>query len=106
MLAHGFPPQQPLYHMWRLLEDRIDRLPDAIITSTANSADLLMKRFNCPSNRVFTVADCVNTDTFACWAINNSNGYSDRLEQLRVSLGVPPGYKLVVYVGLLQNTKE
>jgi glycosyltransferase involved in cell wall biosynthesis len=105
MLAHGFLHRNsPLYHMWRLLEDRIDRLPDAIITSTANSADLLMKRFNCPSNRVFTVADCVNTDTFVPrWAINNSNGYSDRLEQLRVSLGVPLGYKLVVYVGLLQE---
>lgn len=105
MLAHGFlHSNSPIFHLWRLLENRIDRMPDAIITSTANGADLLTKKFNCPSNRVFTVADCVNTETFVPrWTMDNSNGREDRLERLRQSLGVPTGYRLVVYVGLLQE---
>ena len=105
MLDHGFLQRDSLlYHPWRLLEKTINRLPDAIITSTANSASLLMKRFGCPAHRIYTVADCVNTDTFVPrWAMDNSDGQSDQLEQLRRRLGVPLGYKLVVYVGLLQE---
>lgn len=105
MLAHGFLHRgSPLYHPWRLLEQAINRLPEAIITSTGNGADLLIKRFGCPASRVFTVADCVNTAAFVPrWALDNSNGTADRLEQLQRRLGIPLGYKLVVYVGLLQE---
>ncbi len=105
MLAHGFLRRgNPLYHLWRFMEQTINRLPDAIITSTANGADLLVAKFGCHPSRVFTVADCVNTDTFVPrWAMDSSNGCADRLERLQRRLGVPLGYKLVVYVGLLQE---
>jgi glycosyltransferase involved in cell wall biosynthesis len=79
-------------------------MADAIITSTANSAGLLMKRFGLSSQKVFTVADCVNTDVFAPrWMTENSNGNRDELAALRRRLGLPEGYKIVVYIGLLQE---
>ncbi len=105
MLDHGFLSRRsPLYHPWRLLERTINGLADAIITSTANSANLLVTRFGCPARKIFTVADCVNTDMFVPrWAMDPSNGHVDKLEALRRRLGVPAGYKLVVYLGLLQE---
>ncbi len=105
MLDHGFLSRgSPLYHPWRLLERTINRMADAIITSTANSASLLVKKFGCPSRKVFTVADCVNTDMFVPrWMAGVPDGHGDELESLRRRLGVPPGYKVVVYLGLLQE---
>ncbi|MCL4370511.1 MAG: glycosyltransferase family 4 protein [Chloroflexi bacterium] len=105
MLDHGFLSRRsPLYHPWRLLEKAINGMADAIITSTANSAGLLVKRFGCPARKIFTVADCVNTDMFAPrWMLDSSNGHVGELEALRRRLGVPSGYKVVVYLGLLQE---
>ncbi|MGE5617723.1 MAG: glycosyltransferase family 4 protein [Sphingomonadaceae bacterium] len=105
MLDHGFLSRHsPLYHPWRWLERAINGMADAIITSTANSAGILVKKFGCPPRKVFTVADCVNTDMFApYWMTGQSNGHADELEALRRRLGVPSGYKVVVYLGLLQE---
>jgi len=105
MLDHGFLHRDSLlYHPWRLLENSINRMADAIITSTANSADLLRERFGCPASKIFTVPDCVNTDVFApLWMTDRANGRSDELVRLRHRLGVPAGYKVVVYLGLLQE---
>ena len=105
MLDHGFLNRRsPLYHPWRLLEKAINGMADAIVTSTANSASLLVKKFGCPARKIFTVADCVNTDMFAPRSVlTASNGHSDQLEALRRRLGVPAGYKVVVYLGLLQE---
>lgn len=105
MVDHGFLGRNsPLYGPWRLLERTINGMADAIITSTANSAGLLMKRFGLSSRKVFTVADCVNTDVFAPRRMTeNSNGNRDELAALRRRLGLPEGYKIVVYIGLLQE---
>lgn len=105
MLDHGFlKASSLLYHPVRLLERTINRMADAIITSTANSASLLMKRFGCPASKVFTVSDCVNVDIFVPrWMQGFTNGKADLLEALRKRLGIPPGHKLVVYIGLLQE---
>jgi glycosyltransferase involved in cell wall biosynthesis len=105
MLDHGFlKAGSLLYHPARLLERTINWMADAIITSTANSAGLLMKRFGCPAHKIFTVSDCVNVDTFTPrWMQGFTNGRADELEALRRRLGVPSGHKLVVYIGLLQE---
>ena len=105
MIDHGFlGSRSPLYQPVRLMERGINRMADAIITSTANSASLLMKRFGCPASKIFTVSDCVNVDTFAPrWMQGLTNGKAGELEALRQRLGVPSGYKLVVYIGLLQE---
>jgi glycosyltransferase involved in cell wall biosynthesis len=105
MVDHGFLGRNsPLYGPYRFLERTINSMADAIITSTGNSAGLLMERFGLSSQKVFTVADCVNTDVFVPrWITENSNGHRDELAALRRRLGVPEGYKTVVYIGLLQE---
>lgn len=105
MLDHGFLRRGSImYHPWRLLETTINRMADAIITSTGNSASLLMKRFGCPAHKVFTIPDCVNTDVFVPrWLLDCPNGQEDELNALRRRLGVPVGYRVVVYIGLLQE---
>lgn len=105
MVDHGFLRRDSLFYQpWRLLEHTINRLADAIITSTSNSASILMRQFGCPARKIFTVPDCVNTDMFAPrWMAGSSNGRSDELDSLRRRLGVPVGYKVVVYIGLLQE---
>jgi glycosyltransferase involved in cell wall biosynthesis len=105
MLDHGFlKASSVLYHPVRLMERAINWMADAIITSTANSASLLMRRFGCSGDKIFTVSDCVNVDTFTPrWMQGFTNGKADELEALRGRLGIPAGHKLVVYIGLLQE---
>lgn len=105
MLDHGFlRPGSLMYQPYRLMEQIINRGADAIITSTANSAHLLVKEFGVPARKVFTVSDCVNTDVFVPRRMMGAeNGHDNQLDALRRRLGVPAGYKVVVYVGLLQE---
>ncbi|HEX9015134.1 MAG TPA: glycosyltransferase family 4 protein [Chloroflexota bacterium] len=105
MIDHGFlSPRSLMYRPFRMLEKVINRMADAIITSTANSAGILMKQFGCPADRIFAVPDCVNTDMFAPrWLRERRNGHADELDALRRRLGVPEGHKVVVYLGLLQE---
>ena len=105
MIDHGFLARDSLmFRPFRLLERAINRMADAIITSTANSASILMKQFGCPADKIFAVPDCVNTDTFAPrQMIERRNGHAGELEALRSRLGVPAGHKVVVYLGLLQE---
>jgi glycosyltransferase involved in cell wall biosynthesis len=82
----------------RWLETRIDRAADAVITSSHNAEAALRERINDRSSRITTVADAVNTETFAPPA--------NQMEQwartaLRASFGIPPEQRVVVYLGLL-----
>jgi glycosyltransferase involved in cell wall biosynthesis len=105
MVDHGFLKQESfLYRPFSMLERLINRMADAVITSTANSASILMTQFGCPARKIFAVPDCVNTDMFAPrWLAERKNGRVDELGQLRRRLGVPEGHKVVVYLGLLQE---
>ena len=105
MIDHGFLKRDNfMFRPFQLLERAINRMADAIITSTANSAGILMKQFGCPAGKIFAVPDCVNTETFAPRElIERKNGHADELEALRSRLGVPAGHKVVVYLGLLQE---
>ncbi len=65
---------------------------------------MLIERFGCPHWKIYTVSDSVNTDVFVPrWMAGYNNGHSDELAELRRRLGVPAGYKVVVYIGLLQE---
>jgi glycosyltransferase involved in cell wall biosynthesis len=105
MIDHGFLKRDNvMYRPFRLLERAINRMADAIITSTANSASILMKQFGCPGHKIYAVPDCVNTEMFAPrWMTERTNGHTDELDALRDRLGVPAGQKVVVYLGLLQE---
>ncbi len=85
-----------LYGPVRWLEEVIDHLPQAIVTSSRHAADLLRNEFHCRSTNIHIVPDCVNTDTFRPDAVTEE----ERLN-LKAHLGIPPERKVVVYLGLL-----
>jgi len=98
MLDHGFLKKDSVAHYWwRRLEERIVELPDAIITSTIHSAELLAGVFKRTEN-VFPLPDSVNLDFLFPTCLTPE----DRQEQ-RAALGIPPERQVVVYLGLLTD---
>ena len=96
MLDHHFLKSDGLlYRPMRWLEGIINRLPDAIITSSRNAANHLRSQFNCGADSVHTVPDSVNPDLFSPLA------KSDEVRGLRDRWGIPPDRRVVVYLGLL-----
>ena len=93
---HFLNPDGALYGPVRWVEQVIDNLPPAIITSSRHAADLLRNDFNCNSERIHIVPDCVNTDTFRPDAFTEEERVN-----LKAHLGIPPQRKVVVYLGLL-----
>ncbi len=97
MVDHYFlNPDGALYGSLRWLEEVIDHLPQAIITSSRHAADLLRNEFHCHSDDIHIVPDCVNTDTFRPDAFTEEERLS-----LKAQLGIPPERKVVAYLGLL-----
>ncbi len=97
MVDHHFlNPDGPFYGPLRWLEQVIDHLPQAIITSSQHAADLLRNQFHCHSSSIHIVPDCVNTDTFRPDILTQE----ERL-RLKARLGIPPQRKVVAYLGLL-----
>jgi glycosyltransferase involved in cell wall biosynthesis len=97
MVDHRFlRPDGPFYSPLRWLEQVINGLPQAIITSSYHAADLCRHEFGCPPQRVYTVPDCVNAELFRPGLLGEAEK-----EILKARLGVPPGRKVVVYLGLL-----
>ncbi len=97
MIDHRFlNPDGALYGPVRWVEQVIDRLPPAIITSSRHAADLLRNDFRCHSANIHIVPDCVNTDTFRPDAFTQEERVN-----LKAHLGIPPQRKVVVYLGLL-----
>jgi glycosyltransferase involved in cell wall biosynthesis len=98
MVDHHFlNPNGVLYHPLRRLEWAIDRLPQAIITSSRHAADVLARDFGCTDGRVFTVPDCVNADFFRPRRPEDAADVA----ALKASLGIPPDRPVVAYLGLL-----
>ena len=98
MLDHGFVKKDSVAHYWwRRLEERIVDMPDAIITSTVHSAELLADVFHRTEN-VHPLPDSVNLDFLFLTCLTPE----DR-QQRRVELGIPPERKVVVYLGLLAD---
>jgi glycosyltransferase involved in cell wall biosynthesis len=96
MVDHRFlSPDGPFYTPMRKLENWIDAAAPHIMTSSQNAADLLIREFGCPQEKVTHVPDCVNTDTFAP-IFSDEN----RL-QLKQAWNIPPDRQVIVYLGLL-----
>jgi glycosyltransferase involved in cell wall biosynthesis len=98
MLDHGFIGRESrFFGPLRWLEGRINGLADAILTSSYNAADVLTEQFGVSPERVVPVPDAVDPETFRpgwCYA---PAWRRDRL----AALGIPPGRRVVVYLGLL-----
>lgn len=99
MLDHHFIRRNsPFLRPLKWLERRIDRSADAIITSSHNAERGLRARIKDNSERITTVADAVNTQTFAPPATDVDR---DTLLARKLSLGIPTERRVVVYLGLL-----
>jgi glycosyltransferase involved in cell wall biosynthesis len=100
MLDHGFlAPDSRLLPWWRALERTIDRAADRLITSNANAAMLLHRAGDRHAERIRTVIDSVNTARFR--PFDGSPAWHAQRAALRAQLGIPPGRRIVIYIGLL-----
>lgn len=98
MVDHHFiRPDTPAYYWWRRLEERIVQLPDAIVTSTVHSAEVLARDFG-RQDGVIPLPDSVNLDFFTPGRLA-----PDARADQRAALGVPAGRQVVVYLGLLAD---
>jgi glycosyltransferase involved in cell wall biosynthesis len=99
MVDHRFlDPEGPWYYWMRLLETRIDYLPDIILTSTTKAAQMLKEDFGCDPDRVRAVPDRVNVDFFHPDVLSPSE-----VAAQRATLGLQDGRPVVVYLGLLAD---
>jgi len=99
MLDHRFiKPASPFLRPLKCLERRIDGAADAIITSSHNAEVGLRARTHDTSDRIATVTDAVNTQSFAPPTTALARG---ALSALKLSLGIPADRRVVVYLGLL-----
>lgn len=96
----GLHRASPLYGPLRKLERMIDDLPSVIITSSFNAADILRDEFDFPSDRVFTIPDSVDADLFRPRDLALT---PEAEAELRKQFGIPPGRKVIVYIGLLAH---
>ncbi len=100
MVDHGFlAPGGPAYAGFRILERWIVQRADAIVTSTAHGAQVLIDEFQCPPDRITVVADGVNIERFA--PVGGDDARRARVTALRESLRIPAGRPVVIYLGLL-----
>ncbi len=98
MLDHHFVrPGGARERFFRLLEQRIDRMPRAILTSSRHSAQLLRDRLKDQAHRVVPLPDCVDTDFFRPRApIDQAD-----VDAIKDRLGIPRDRTVAIYLGLL-----
>jgi len=97
MMDHKFlQPDSLSYRLLYRLEEIITRLPQALLVNSHHAAELLVNQFGCDRRKIHIVPDCVDNDRFRPGVIDGQ----ERLA-LRAGLGIPPGCKVVVYLGLL-----
>lgn len=100
MVDHKFLRQKSVFYrplFW--LEGVLDRLSSIVLTSSHNARHLLVERFGCRPERIHTVPDCVDTEAF--YPAHESE--QAVLSQRRAALGIPPGRRIIVYLGLLAD---
>jgi len=95
---HFINPQGPWYRWARLLERRIDQIPDVIITSSQLGALLLERDFDCSACRVHPLPDCVNLDFFHPDVLP-----AEEVRARKAVLGIPGDCPVVAYLGLLAD---
>jgi glycosyltransferase involved in cell wall biosynthesis len=88
-----------LYRPLRQIERQINLQAAALITSTANAADLLRRDFGFPAERLHSVNDRVDTDRYQ--PFDGSPAWEAERQRLRAELGIPAGRPIVAYLGLL-----
>ena len=100
MLDHGFLHKtNPLYMPLVRLEQFLNTQADAVLPSTENAAALLRRTGAVRPERLHAVPDGVDTERFRPY--DGSPVWAAQRDELRAQLGIPPGRRIVVYIGLL-----
>jgi glycosyltransferase involved in cell wall biosynthesis len=101
MIDHHFlsGTHSQFYQPLRRLEQWINIQADALITSSHNAAEMLLRDFGFPKDRLYTVVDGIDTDRFR--PFDGSPAWEAEQQRLRAELGIPAGRRIVVYVGVL-----
>jgi glycosyltransferase involved in cell wall biosynthesis len=98
MIDHHFLDRDGRWYPWvRLLQARIEELPEAIVTSTERGAQLLRQRLR-RSDHIVSLPDCVNLDVFRPGLLSASE-----VAERKAELGIPTDRPLIVYLGLLAD---
>lgn len=96
MIDHGFlRANAPSYVFMSRLEKMINRLPKATIVASRHAFELLARDLDNGHSKIHLVPDCIDARTFA------PNHGEVQKSQMKRRLGIPPGSKVVVYLGLL-----
>jgi glycosyltransferase involved in cell wall biosynthesis len=97
MIDHHFLRRDSAtYRPLRQFERWLDRSMPTILTSSLHAKRLLLEQFGCCEDKICALPDCVNTRVF----VPASDYDPAVLAKLRQRLGIPPGRKLIVYLGL------
>ncbi len=101
MIDHHFlsGKDSRLYGLLRQLEFLINKQADALITSSENAAELLRRDFGFPAERLYTVIDGISTERFQ--PLDETAEWQAERARLRAEMGIPPGRRVVVYLGVL-----
>jgi glycosyltransferase involved in cell wall biosynthesis len=83
--------------VWRRLENAINRMPRAILTSSQHGANMLLQEFNVQPDRVIPLPDCVDTNFFR----PRTEADQSDVNNLKDQLGIPRDRLVVIYLGLL-----
>jgi glycosyltransferase involved in cell wall biosynthesis len=89
-----------LFKLVHWLEWRIDRLPQHLLTSSHNAAHVLTNDFQMASEKITVLSDCVDADMFL--PVGDSAA-AKAVDELRATLNIPRGRRIVVYIGLLDE---
>ena len=99
MVDHKFlDPNGRWYESVRRIETRINRLPQAILTSSQHAAQLLGRDFLVDPKRIHAVPDAVDLEFFRPDCLDPI-----QRADLKASLGIPAHRPVVAYLGLLTD---
>ena len=99
MVDHHFlNPDGPWFRWVSLLEQRIDEMADVIITSTQQGAIQLRSQLEDAGRDIRPLPDCVNLEYFRPDVLTPA-----QVAARRARLGLPAGWPVVVYLGLLAD---
>jgi glycosyltransferase involved in cell wall biosynthesis len=97
MVDHGFlNPKGLFFRTARSLEASINRIPQVIVTSSQHAVRHLAGDFEMDGRKLVSLPDCVDATRFRPDVLT-----PEARERALRDLGVPPGRRVVVYLGLL-----